>query len=208
MANIIEEISKRLQKVNHIIASRTNVADITFEDACVIAQFYHDYQNTNSIIDNVEVLAHQDRKSLYQSSMNLKKDVDDFATLDLSIWEALDFIHMEQSHLKGYKEQWDAAKDKANGLWKAYQAESNRLDMMDYNTEEFKVLDSKCDQTKQSYDEAHKLSDGLYDIYRQEQMKCGQMHYFEMQFLVLLIRKISKLVEIILKDEERSKKEA
>ena len=156
MANIIEEIFKRLQRVNHIIASRTNVLDITFADACVIAQFYHDYQNTNGIIDDVENLARQDGKSLYESAIGLKKEVDKFVTLDLSVWNALDFINMEQSHLNDYKERWDVAKNKATNLWRKYQTESNRLDMMDLNSEEFKTLDAQCDNIKLAYDEAHK----------------------------------------------------
>ena len=207
MANIIEEIIKRLQRVNHIIASRTNVLDITFADACVIAQFYHDYQNTNGIIDDVENLARQDGKSLYESAIGLKKEVDKFVTLDLSVWNALDFINMEQSHLNDYKERWDVAKNKATNLWRKYQTESNRLDMMDLNSEEFKTLDAQCDNIKLAYDEAHKQGEELYDIYRQEQLKCGQVHYFEMQFLGLLIRKISKLVDVILKNGEHLEKE-
>ena len=207
MANIIEEIFKRLQRVNHIIASRTNVLDITFADACVIAQFYHDYQNTNGIIDDVENLARQDGKSLYESAIGLKKEVDKFVTLDLSVWNALDFINMEQSHLNDYKERWDVAKNKATNLWRKYQTESNRLDMMDLNSEEFKTLDAQCDNIKLAYDEAHKQGEELYDIYRQEQLKCGQVHYFEMQFLGLLIRKISKLVDVILKNGEYLEKE-
>ena len=207
MANIIEEIFKRLQRVNHIIASRTNVLDITFADACVIAQFYHYYQNTNGIIDYLENLARQDGKSLYESAIGLKKEVDKFVTLDLSVWNALDFINMEQSHLNDYKERWDVAKNKATNLWRKYQTESNRLDMMDLNSEEFKTLDAQCDNIKLAYDEAHKQGEELYDIYRQEQLKCGQVHYFEMQFLGLLIRKISKLVDVILKNGEHLEKE-
>ena len=207
MANIIEEIFKRLQRVNHIIASRTNVLDITFADACVIAQFYHDYQNTNGIIDNVENLARQDGKSLYESAIGLKKEVDKFVSLDLSVWNALDFINMEQSHLKEYKERWDVAKDKATDLWREYQTESNRLDMMDLNLEEFKTLDAQCDNIKLAYDEAHRQGEELYGIYRQEQLKCGQVYYFEMQFLDLLIRKISTLVDVILKNGEHLEKE-
>ena len=207
MANIIEEIFKRLQRVNHIIASRTNVSDITFADAYVIAQFYHDYQNTNGIIDDVENLARQDGKSLYESAIGLKKEVDKFVTLDLSVWNALDFINMEQSHLNDYKERWDVAKNKATNLWRKYQTESNRLDMMDFNSEEFKTLDAQCDNIKLAYDEAHRQGEELYGIYRQEQLKCGQVHYFEMQFLELLIRKISKLVDVILKNGEHLEKE-
>lgn len=165
MANIIEEIIKRLQRVNHIIASRTNVSDITFADACVIAQFYHDYQNTNIIIDDVEDLVRQDGRTLYECATDLKKEVDKFVSLDLSAWNASDFINMEQSHLKEYKERWDAAKDKATNLWREYQTESNRLDMMDLNSEEFKTLDAQCDNTKLAYDKAHKQGEELYGIY-------------------------------------------
>ena len=124
MANIIEEIIKRLQRVNHIIASRTNVSDITFADACVIAQFYHDYQNTNGIIDDVENLARQDGKSLYESAIGLKKEVDKFVSLDLSVWNALDFINMEQSHLKEYKERWGRTRQT---LWSAVQMLTQKL---------------------------------------------------------------------------------
>lgn len=207
MANIIEEIFKRLQRVNHIIASRINVSDITFADACVIAQFYHDYQNTNDIIDDVENLALQDGKTLYESAIGLKKEVDKFVSLDLSAWNALDFINMEQSHLKEYKERWDVAKDKATNLWREYQTESNRLDMMDFNSEDFKTLDAQCDNIKLAYDEAHSQGEELYSIYRQEQLKCGQVHYFEMQFLELLICKISKLLDVILRSGEHLEKE-
>lgn len=207
MANIIEEIFKRLQRVNHIIASRTNVSDITFADACVIVQFYHDYQNTNIIIDDVEDLVRQDGRTLYECATDLKKEVDKFVSLDLSAWNALDFINMEQSHLKDYKERWDVAKNKATNLWRKYQTESNRLDMMDLNSEEFKTLDAQCDNTKLAYDKANKQGEELYGIYRQEQLKCGQVHYFEMQFLELLIRKISKLVDVILKNGEHLEKE-
>lgn len=207
MANIIEEIFKRLQRVNHIIASRINVSDITFADAYVIAQFYHDYQNTNGIIDDVENLALQDGKTLYESAIGLKKEVDKFVSLDLSAWNALDFINMEQSYLKEYKERWDAAKDKATNLWREYQTESNRLDMMDFNSEDFKTLDAQCDNIKLAYDEAHRQVEELYSIYRQEQLKCGQVHYFEMQFLELLICKISKLLDVILRSGEHLEKE-
>lgn len=207
MANIIEEIIKRLQRVNHIIASRTNVSDITFADACVIAQFYHDYQNTNTIIDDVEDLVRQDGRTLYECATDLKKEVDKFVSLDLSAWNALDFINMEQSHLNDYKERWDVAKNKATNLWRKYQTESNRLDMMDFNSEDFKTLDAQCDNIKLAYDEAHRQGEELYGIYRQEQLKCGQVHYFEMQFLELLIRKISNLVDVILKNGEYLEKE-
>lgn len=152
-------------------------------------------------------MARQDGKSLYESAIGLKNEVDKFVSLDLSAWNALDFINMEQSHLKEYKERWDAAKDKATNLWREYQTESNRLDMMDFNSEDFNTLDAQCDNIKLAYDEAHRQVEELYSIYRQEQLKCGQVHYFEMQFLELLICKISKLLDVILRSGEHLEKE-
>lgn len=201
MANIIEEITNRMQEINNILASKKKIEDVSFDDVLAIAQFYHDYQNTNRIIDEIEEMARQDMGTLYNHAIKLKEKIDSFMEIDLRMWKTLDHHYIEQSHLTSYKTQWDAAKEKATKLWQQYQSESNRLDMMGYNDEEFKVLDAQCDQTKLSYDKAHKQNEEAYNIYRREQIKCGRIHFFEMQFLELLILKLSKLVDVILNDK-------
>ena len=207
MANIIEEIAIRLQEVNHILTSKKNVKDASLDDALTIAQFDNDYQNTNHIIDMVVDLVHQNKETLYSSSLKLKEEVDCFMRTDLQMWRTLDYQGIEQSHLKVYKDKYELIKEKATKLWQEYQSQSKRLDMMSYDDENFKVLDAQCDQTKLTYDIVHKQNDEAFNIYRKEQMKYSHIHFFEMQFLELLILKLSKLVEVILNDKELLGKE-
>lgn len=207
MANIIEEITIRLQEVNHILTSKKKVKDTSLDDALTIAQFYNDYQNTNHIIDMVVDLVHQNKETLYSSALKLKEEVDCFTRTDLQMWRTLDYQGIEQSHLKAYKDKYELIKEKATKLWQEYQSQSKRLDMMSYDDENFKVLDAQCDQTKLTYDIVHKQNDEAFNIYRKEQMKYSHVHFFEMQFLELLILKLSKLVEVILNDKELLGKE-
>lgn len=202
MANIIEEITIRLQEVNHILTSKKEAKDVPFDDALAIAQFYYDYQDTNHTIDMIEDLVHQNKEALYASALKLKEEVDCFMGMDLQIWKTLDYHGIEQSHLKVYKDKWELIKEKATKLWQEYQAQSNRLDMMSYDDENFSALDAQCDQTKSAYNEVHQQNEEAYNIYRNEQIKCGHVHFFEMQFLELLILKLARLVHVILDDKK------
>ena len=201
MANIIEEITIRLQEVNHILTSKKEAKDVPFADALAIAQFYYDYQDTNHTIDMIEDLVHQNKEALYASALKLKEEVDCFMGMDLQIWKTLDYHGIEQSHLKVYKDKWELIKEKATKLWQEYQAQSNRLDMMSYDDENFSALDAQCDQTKSAYNEVHQQNEEAYNIYGNEQ-KCGHVRFFEMQFLELLILKLARLVHVILDDKK------
>ena len=110
MANIIEEITIRLQEVNHILTSKKKVKDTSLDDALTIAQFYNDYQNTNHIIDMVVDLVHQNKETLYSSALKLKEEVDCFTRTDLQMWRTLDYQGIEQSHLKVYKDKYELIK--------------------------------------------------------------------------------------------------
>lgn len=202
MANIIEEITIRLQEINHILTSKKEAKNVSFDDALAIAQFYYEYQDTNHIIDMIEDLVHQNKEALYASALKLKEEVDCFIGTDLQMWKTLDYHSIEQSHLKVYKDKWELIKEKATKLWQEYQSQSNRLDMMGYPGEDFAMLDAQCDQTKLAYDEAHKQNEEAYNIYRKEQVKCGHVHFFEMQFFELLILKLARLVNVILDDKK------
>lgn len=189
------------------MSSKKEVKDVSFDDVLAIALFYHDYQDTNHIIDMIEDLVRKNRTVLYNDTLKLKEEIDCFMGTELQIWKTLDYHSIEQSHLRPYKDKWDLIKEKATKLWQKYQLESNRLDMMSYDDERFNTLDAQCDQTKSIYDKVHKENEEVYNIYRKEQIKCGHVHFFEMQFLELLVLKLSRLVDVILNNKELLGKE-
>ena len=200
MAHLIEEIAERLQEVNSILASKHDAKEVSFDDASVLALFYHDYKNTNSVIDAAEYLAHHDKDALLAQATNLAQRLSEFSALDLTMWQRVDFAVIEQAHDPVHERRWKDAKDKATELWKKYQADSNRLDMMPLDSQEYKQLDAQCEQDKNVYEVASKRAKELYGLYRQEEEKCAHVHYFEMQFLELWIAKMSQIAEAIIRD--------
>lgn len=207
MTGIIERATGRLETVINTIKSRTKTEDITFEDAHVLAMFYSDFQHTNSIIDEAEEMAHHDIGALLVSATKLKASIDQLLSLDLSVWRNVDFITLEQDHLKVYKEQADAVQAKANSLWQRYQSESNRLDFLPFDTDEFHNLDAQCERTKQEYAMASSENDKAHAIFKEEQGKCARVHYFDMQFLELWTTKMAQITAAIINDAERLTKE-
>ena len=200
MAHLIEEIAGRLQEVNSILASKHDAKEVSFYDASVLACFYHDYKNTNSVIDAAEYLAHHDKDALLAQATNLAQRLREFSALDLTMWQRVDFAAIEQAYDPVHERRWKDAKDKATELWKKYQADSNRLDMMPLDSQEYEQLDAQCEANKQAYETARKQANELYDLYKQEQELRAHVHYFEMQFLELWVAKMSQIAEAIIRD--------
>lgn len=208
MTNMIEVLTDRLQEVSDNIESRTKVEEVTFEDALMLAEFYHEFQNTNEFIDEAESRAHQNVDALLVCVTKLQGVIRRFLSLDLTVWKDVNFVALEQSHLKPYQEKWDKAMKKSTKLWQKYQSESNRLDMMDFRSEEFNVLDVQCDQTKITYEKAHEETDRCYYALKSEQEYCAHVHYFEMQFLGLWATKMLQITDAVKIDAKRLLKEA
>jgi len=204
---MIEVLTDRLQEVNQTIESRTKVEEVTFEDASQLTHFYYEYKETNEFIDEVEDRAHHDVGALLVRVTKLQGMIRRFMSLDLTMWKTVDFVGIEQRHLKPYREKYEKNKDKATELWRKYQSESNRLDMMDFRSEEFRELDIQCDKTKSEYDKAHEQTETSYKIFRIEQQECANVHFFEMQFLELWAAKMMQITEAVRIDAKRLLKE-
>lgn len=207
MRGMIEKLTDRLDLVIHTITSRPNANDITFEDALVLGQFYCDFQNTNCFIDEAEKRAHHDVSALLTSVTKLKALIGQFLSLELSVWRNVDFVTLEKEHLRPYTEQSDKAQSKANALWQKYQLESNHLDFLVFDSEEYQNLDAQCERTKQEYAMASSENNKVYSIFKEEQSKCARVHYFDMQFLELWAAKMAQITAAIINDAERLMKE-
>ena len=57
MDNPISKLIERIKEVNEILAHCADT-DLSFDEAYKLTQFYYDYLNTNSIIDDAEKLAY------------------------------------------------------------------------------------------------------------------------------------------------------
>ena len=80
---------------------------------------------------------------------------------------------------------------------------SNRLDMMDMKSEEYKVLDTACNAKKEEYDKAHAEVETLYAKYDAERRRIAKLYYFDITIAELLITKICQIAEAIIIDITR-----
>ena len=71
MENLIDEITERLQLVNKMMVSKCVPDEVTFTDALVLVQFFHDFQHTNLLIDAAESLAKGGVQNLMESVAKL-----------------------------------------------------------------------------------------------------------------------------------------
>lgn len=203
MENLIDEITERLQLVNKMMVSKCVPDEVTFTDALVLVQFFHDFQHTNLLIDAAESLAKGGVQTLMESAAKLRDAVAVFVSLDKQMWRQVDYIRLEEEYLAPYRKEWDTAKDASTKLWQQFQSESNRLDMMDFNSEEYHRLDVQCEQSRRAYEDAHKQTDKLYGIYREKQVECAHVHYFDMQFLEILVAKVGDIAQTVILDAKR-----
>lgn len=204
---MFEVLVEQLQEVNQIIDTRTTADEVSFEDALAIARFYDEYKNTNEFIDEAEQRAHDNVGALLVCVTRLQGLIRQFLSLDMQVWNDVDFIYLEQNHLKPYKDKWEKVKAKSTKLWQKYQSESNRLDMMSLNSEEYQVQDIQCERTKADYENAHEKTEECYVIFKMEETDCAHVHYFEMQFLLLWAAKMMEITEAVRNDAKRLLKE-
>ncbi len=200
---MIEVLAGQLQEVNNTIESISKKEDVTFDHALTLVHFYNEFKNTNEFIDEVEQLAHENVGALLVSVTRLQGLIRRFLSLDLTVWRKVDFAALERKHLKVYQDKWNKAKDKSTKLWQKYQSESNRLDMMDFNSKEYQVLDFQCEKTKVEYEDAHEKTDQYYTLLKLEKESCAHVHYFEMQFLELWASKMLEITEAVRSDAKR-----
>ena len=207
MSNMIEVLAEQLQDVNKIIETRTKVGDVSFKDALVLVRFYDEYKNTNEFIDEAEQRAHENVGALLVCATKLQGLIRRLLSLDMSIWNEVNFVSLEQKHLKTYQNKWNRAKEKSTKLWHEYQSLSNRLDMTDFNSEDYRVLDIQCERAKMYYEIAHEKTEECYAILKTEEKDCAHVHYFEMQFLLLWAAKMMEITDAIRTDAKRLLKE-
>ena len=180
---------------------------MSFKDALVLVRFYDEYKNTNEFIDEAEQRAHDNVGALLVCVTKLQGLIRRFFSFDMSVWNEVNFVSLEQKHLKSYQDKWNRAKEKSTQLWQEYQSLSNRLDIMDFNSEEYRGLDIRCERTKIDYENAHEETEECYAILKMEEKDCAHVHYFEMQFLLLWAAKMMEITDAIRIDAKRLLKE-
>ena len=169
----MKEIVPRLKEVNKIISECSN-GTMPFEEAYALAQFYYDFQDTNALIADAEVMAGDDPAGLRMIALSLKAET---ATLLNNIWllDSIDFREIANAHSRYYHSLFQKASAELNPYWKRYCELNNRLDYLPLDSKEYAEAEKECEAAKAEHDNRQTEVKRIYAEYERENRRAGDV---------------------------------
>ena len=205
MATLNQTISN-LHTISSLLNKFAQEGDLCFADKLQLALLCDELRDTNNIIEYAEQEAKVDIKQLSKEANDIKEEAESIAqtiATNKQLFAIIDCKAECDAHLHPFEAAYNEAMQKATALWLEYTAMSNRLDMTDMQSEEYKTLDAYCDAKKAEYDKAHAEVETLHDKYDAECRRIAKLYYFDITIVELLISKIRQIAEAIIKDITR-----
>lgn len=204
---MMTDISKRLQEVNDTLTASCGQKELSFDEALCLSQFYRDFKDTNTLVEEAELLAVKDAARLHGLALSLLSETGHYLSLDKSAVSGTDYETLFESHLKPFEERFNEAKAIATRLWREYSDKCNRLDYLPMDSDEYKSLDAECGKAKEEYDHAHTAADLLYKEWTREHDRYFCVWCFKPVFIEVLVSRLRGIAESVVKDLERMKED-
>ncbi len=200
MTNIIP----RLKEVNRIVAYCSN-GTMSFEQAYALAQFYYDFQDTNALIADAEVMAGDDPAGLRMVALSLKAET---ATLlnNIGLLDSIDFREIANEHSRYYHSLFQKASAELNPYWKRYCELNNRLDYLPLDSKEYAEAEKECEAAKAEHDNRQTEVKRIYAEYERENRRAGDVFSLKASHLYALAAKLNGIAGSILNDLDRMEK--
>lgn len=199
------DISKRLQEVNDTLTASCGQKELSFDEALCLSQFYRDFKDTNTLVEEAESLAGKDAARLHGLALSLLSEMGRYLSLDKSAVSDTDYETLFESHLKPFEKKFNEAKAVAARLWREYSDKGNRLDYLPMDSDEYISLEKECGRAKEEYDRAHAAADLLYKEWTRERDRCFCVWCFKPVFMDVLASRLRGIAESVVKDLERMK---
>ena len=195
-----------LHTVSSLLTKFVQEGDLCFTDKLQLALLCDELRDTNTIIECAEQEAKADIKQLAKDANALQNEAEHIVKTIANNRPLLINIDCKaecDAYLKPFESAHNGAMQKATVLWQEYSAMSSRLDMMNMQDEEYKMLDAACEAKKEEYDKAHAEVETLFAKYDAERRRIAKLYYFDITIAELLITKICQIAEAIIKDITR-----
>ena len=202
-SNKIQETTNGLRRVNELLGKYVQERTLCFEEKRELWLFYKEYKDTNALIDYVVSMAEINLDQLLSDAQQLLKEAEELIVIyneSSSLFSSFDTKTDCEAHLKPFKDAWEEMKEKAHTVWMDKENVGKRLDHMDSSDPEYKTQDQKCDSLKAEYDKLHSCVDELFDKYRKEQIDVAGLYYFDLEYLHVLIYRLTEIARCIISD--------
>jgi len=205
MATLNRTVST-LHTVSSLLTKFAQEGDLCFADKLQLATLCDELRDTNVIIECAEKEAKTDIRQLQEDANTMKEETESISRTIAAykqLFASIDSKAECDVYLYPFESAYSKAMQRATVLWQEYTAMSNRLDMTDMQSEEYKTLDADCDAKKAEYDKAHAEVESLHAKYDAERRRIAKLYYFDIAVTELLISKIRQIAEAIIKDITR-----
>ena len=195
-----------LHTISSLLTKFAQEGDFCFADKLQLATLCDELRDTNAIIECAEQEAKTNIHQLQEDSKAMKEEAESIANTIAANRQVLAGIDCKaecDAYLHTFESAYNEVMQKATTLWQEYAAMSNRLDMTDMQSEEYKTLEADCDAKKAEYDKAHAEVESLHAKYDAERRRIAKLYYFDITVTELLITKIRQIAEAIIKDITR-----
>ena len=205
MINIMKEITTRLAEVNGIVSGYDGGA-IPFEQAYALARFYYDFQDTNALIADAEVMAGENPEQLKEIALSLKAETATLLNNNIGKLDGVDFREIANAHSRRYHDIFQEASDKLNPYWKRHCELNNRLDYLPLDSKEYAEVDKECDGAKAEHDRRQVDVKRIYAEYEHENRRAGDVFSLKAPHLYALAAILDGIAGSILNDLDRMEK--
>ncbi len=197
----LNELISRLRSVTDICQSSKD--DMSFEEAEVVARFYHDYQNTNTVIDAAEEMAQCDPVGLKDIMGELAREAQQALKVLPNI-AGIDFNKVGTDYSDRFYDAFNEA-SKANAPLRRRVYELNtRLDYLPLDSEEYYECEKELEEAKAELEPRQKEVEAKYAIYEKEYERSADVRCFKPEYLEVLIVKLGQIADAVLADLNRA----
>lgn len=197
-------IANRLEEANGIVAA-CNGSTLPFEQAYALARFYYDFQDTNALIADAEVMAGDDPAGLKDIAVSLKAGAAALLN-NIGILDGIDFRGIANAHSRHYHNIFQKASDELNPYWKRYCELNHRLDYLPLGSKEYAEAEKECEAAKAEHDRRQTDVRRLYAEYERENRRAGDVFSLKASHLYALATKLNGIAGSIMTDLDRMEK--
>ena len=205
MATLNRTIST-LNNISSLLTKFAQEGDLCFADKLQLAMLCDEMRDTNAIIECAEQEAKTNIRQLEDDAKAMEVETESISRTiagNKELFANIDCKAACDAYLHPFESAYNEAMQIATALWQEYTAMSNRLDMMDMQSKEYKTLDADCDAKKAEYDKAHAETESAHAKYDAERRRIAKLYYFDITVAELLVMKIRQIAEAIIKDITR-----
>lgn len=204
MIRMMTDIITRLKEVNMIVGGHDG-GTMSFEQAYALAQFYYDFQDTNALIADAEVMAGDDPAGLRMIALSLKAETAPLLN-NVGRLDGVDFRGIANAHSRYYYALFQKASAELNPYWRRYCELNTRLDYLPLDSEDYAEAEKECEAAKAEHDNRQTEVKRIYAEYECENRRAGDVFSLKASHLYALAAKLNGIAGSILNDLDRMEK--